>query len=89
MPVLAEATALGDDLHQRNVGAMHALLRGLGDLDDEPRRWLLGNPQHALNYAMASAKLALDAARGAEGSTVVTAISRNGFVVRHSAGLYR
>lgn len=80
LPVIQEAVALGDDVHQRNVGGMHALVRALDQLDPEARGWLLDNPQHALNYAMASAKLALDAARGVAASSIVTAISRNGDV---------
>jgi len=78
MPLLAEAVLLGDDVHQRNVGGMAAFTRALPSLDNTARAWLLGNPQHFLNYAMASAKLALDRANGIAGSSVVTAIARNG-----------
>ena len=78
LPIIAEAVALGDDVHQRNVGGMMAFIRGLGDLDAAVRAWLFANPQHALNYAMAAAKLALDRAEGTAGSSVITALSRNG-----------
>lgn len=80
LPIIAEAVSLGDDVHQRNVGGIYSLVRALDRLDAEARGWLLDNPQHALNYAMASAKLALDAARGIKSSSIVTAISRNGDV---------
>lgn len=80
LPLIAEAVSLGDDVHQRNVGGVYALARALDRLDPEVRGWLLDNPQYALNYAMASAKLALDAARGIASSSIVTAISRNGDV---------
>ena len=78
LPLIAEGVALGDDVHQRNVGGMYAFVRQLSELETSVRTWLLGNPQHFLNYAMACAKLALDRAHGIPGSTIVTAISRNG-----------
>ncbi|HTJ92399.1 MAG TPA: DUF1116 domain-containing protein, partial [Pararobbsia sp.] len=52
----------------------------LARLENPVRSWLLDNPQHFLNYAMAAAKLALDRAQGVVGSSIVTAISRNGSV---------
>ena len=78
LPIIAEGVALGDDVHQRNIGGMAGFVRALGDLDGGLRGWLFANPQHALNYAMAAAKLALDQAEGVAGSSLVTAISRNG-----------
>ena len=78
LPLLARAIELGDDVHQRNVAGMLGFLASLGPLDAVVRDWLAGNPQHALNYAMASAKLCLDRARGVAGSSVVTALTRNG-----------
>jgi hypothetical protein len=78
LPLIAEGVALGDDTHQRNVGGMYAFARHLPGIEATVRSWLLGNPQHFLNYAMAAAKLALDQAEGIEHSTIVTAISRNG-----------
>jgi hypothetical protein len=77
-PLVADGVALGDDVHQRNIGGMMAFIRALGDLDASIRRWLFANPQHFLNYAMAAAKLALDRADGVAGSSIVTAITRNG-----------
>lgn len=78
LPILAEAIALGDDVHQRNVGGHLVLLRSLPQLDPATRIFLADHPQFFLNFAMASAKLVLDGWRGQPGSSLVTAISRNG-----------
>jgi hypothetical protein len=78
LPILAEAIALGDDVHQRNVGGHLVLLRSLPRLDPVTRIFLADHPQFFLNFAMASAKLILDGWRGLPGSSLVTAISRNG-----------
>jgi hypothetical protein len=78
LPILAEAIALGDDVHQRNVGGLLVLLRALPMLDAKTRIFLADHPQFFLNFAMASAKLVLDGWSGVAGSTLVTAISRNG-----------
>jgi Protein of unknown function (DUF1116) len=79
LPLIADGVALGDDVHQRNVGGMYGFVRHLTELENPVRAWLLDNPQHFLNYAMAAAKLALDRAQGIAGSSIVTAIARNGF----------
>lgn len=78
LPLVADGVAQGDDVHQRNVGGMAAFIRALPDLDPTVRSWLFANPQHFLNYAMAAAKLCLDRAEGVAGSTLVTALTRNG-----------
>jgi hypothetical protein len=78
LPILAEAVALGDDVHQRNVGGQLVLLRSLPRLDPVTRIFLADHPQFFLNFAMASAKLVLDGWSGIAGSSLVTAISRNG-----------
>jgi hypothetical protein len=80
LPLISEGVSLGDDVHQRNVGGMYAFVRSLVEIDHSLQTWLLGNPQHVLNYAMAAAKLALDQARSIALSSIVTAISRNGHV---------
>ncbi|HEY9215329.1 MAG TPA: DUF1116 domain-containing protein [Ancylobacter sp.] len=80
LPLVARGVELGDDVHQRNVGGMLAFLAALPDLPGDVRAWMADHPQHFLNYAMASAKLSLDQARGTVSSSVVTAISRNGLV---------
>jgi hypothetical protein len=78
LPLIALAAAMGDDTHQRNVAGMFAFLAHLKPLPAEIHAWLASHPQHFLNYAMAAAKMCLDRARGIAGSTVVTAITRNG-----------
>lgn len=78
LPILAEAIALGDDVHQRNVGGHLVFLRSLPHLDAAARIFLADHPQFFLNFAMASAKLILDGWRGMPGCSLVTAISRNG-----------
>jgi hypothetical protein len=78
LPLIAQGLKLGDDIHQRNVGAMYAFTAALQGLSTDVRSWLLSNPQHFLNYAMAAAKVSLERACGIEGATIVTAISRNG-----------
>lgn len=78
LPLVADGVAQGDDVHQRNVGGMAAFVRALPDLDPAVRSWLFSNPQHFLNYAMAAAKLCLDQADGVAGSSLVTALTRNG-----------
>lgn len=77
-PLVAQGVGQGDDVHQRNVGGMAAFIAALDELPTAIRHWLAATPQHFLNYAMASAKLSLDRARGVAGSTIVTALSRNG-----------
>lgn len=80
LPLVRQGVELGDDVHQRNVGGMLSFLAALPSLDGAIRGWLATHPQHFLNYAMASAKLCLDRAKGVAGSSLVTAISRNGTV---------
>lgn len=77
-PLVAQGLQLGDDTHQRNIGGMAAFLAALPDLPAPVRAWLSGAPQHFLNYAMAAAKLSLDAGAGVAGSRIVTALTRNG-----------
>lgn len=78
LPLVAAGVNLGDDVHQRNVGGMMGFIRALPSLEPDVRSWLFDNPQNFLNYAMASAKLTLDCAEGIAGSSIVTAITRNG-----------
>ena len=78
LPLVRTAGEMGDDTHQQNVAGMYALLAHLKPLPVEIHAWLASHPQHFLNYAMAAAKMCLDRGRGVAGSTVVTAITRNG-----------
>ena len=87
-PLIARGLAMGDEMHQRNVACTSLLLRAiasslagaaaspfsLGRSFD----FIAGNDQFFLNVAMAMGKSILDPARGIEGSSVVTAMARNG-----------
>lgn len=87
--VMAQALAMGDEMHQRNVAASLQFYKQLcGEIQEtingkpyarEVVEFLVKkNDQFFLNLAMASAKSIMDAARNIEKSTVVTALSRNG-----------
>jgi hypothetical protein len=86
-PLMAQALAMGDELHQRNVAASLLFLRALlpalvreasgpalGRLVD----FVAGNDQFFLNLAMAAAKAAADPLAGVPGATIVSAMARNG-----------
>ena len=86
-PLMAQALLMGDEMHQRNVAASSLLARALLPplCEDAPKAGLArvvafvcGNDQFFLNLAMAAAKAATDPLIGLEGSTVVTAMARNG-----------
>ncbi len=87
--VMAQALAMGDEMHQRNVAASLQFYKQLcGEIQDvvngkpyahEVIEFLVKkNDQFFLNLAMASSKSIMDAARNVKKSTVVTALSRNG-----------
>ena len=85
---IAQALAMGDELHQRNIAgsALFArtfapqLSRVVEDRGSLNRilDFVTGNEQWFLNLAMAAGKAIMDPVRDIEGSTVVTAMSRNG-----------
>ena len=86
--LIARGLSMGDEMHQRNVGCTSLLLRALAPalaraVDDRDRlaglfEFIGGNDQFFLNVAMAMGKAIMDPVRGIEGSSVVTAMSRNG-----------
>ncbi len=86
--ILAQMLQMGDEAHNRNRAGTLMLLRDLGpamvtsgaDVADvaEAVRFIGGNDHFFLNLAMPACKLALDAARGIDGSTMVVAMARNG-----------
>lgn len=86
--ILTQMLQMGDEAHNRNRAGTLMLLRDLGpalvessaDAKDvaDAMRFVGGNDHFFLNIAMPAAKLALDAARGIEGSTMVVAMARNG-----------
>ena len=87
-PLVARGLTMGDEMHQRNVGCSSLLLRALApelsrnvhDRDEltEMLAFIGSNDQFFLNVAMVLAKAIMDPVRNIEGSSVVTAMSRNG-----------
>lgn len=86
--ILTQMLQMGDEAHNRNRAGTLMLLRDLapamvdsgertGDIA-ESLRFVGGNDHFFLNLAMPACKLALDAARGIEASTMVVAMARNG-----------
>ena len=86
--LIAQAVQMGDECHNRNRAASALLVKALApalagaDLPAAERRRILtfagGNEHFFLNLAMAAAKTACDAAHGVAGSSLVTAMARNG-----------
>lgn len=87
--IMAQALAMGDEMHQRNIAASLIFYKNIvGDLQDvingrEDARDIVEflvskNDQFFLNVAMAASKSIMDAARDIPYSTLVTAMSRNG-----------
>jgi hypothetical protein len=86
--ILTQMLQMGDEAHNRNRAGTLMLLRDLAPamVDSgaasadvaESLRFVGGNDHFFLNLAMPACKLALDAARGIKGSTMVVAMARNG-----------
>ncbi|TMB56771.1 MAG: DUF1116 domain-containing protein [Chloroflexi bacterium] len=85
--ITAQALQMGDEGHNRNVAATSLLVRSLAPTlvrtstaadATAALDFLRGNDHFFLNLSMAACKASLDAAHGIPGSTVVTAMSRNG-----------
>ena len=87
-PLMAQALHMGDEVHNRNVAASSLLLRAVlpallesGSAQNrvaETVRFITGNDHFFLNLSMAACKAMLDAAHGVPGSSMVTAMARNG-----------
>jgi hypothetical protein len=87
-PLIARGLTMGDEMHQRNVACSSLLLRQLapalartaqgGDDLAACLDFIGRNDQFFLNIAMAMGKALTDPARDIAGSTVVTAMCRNG-----------
>ena len=86
--ILTQMLQMGDEAHNRNRAGTLMLMRDLApamvesgtstsDVADA-LRFIGGNDHFFLNLAMPACKLALDAARGIDGSTMVVAMARNG-----------
>jgi hypothetical protein len=86
--IIAQALQMGDDGHNRNRAATSLLLRRLGPAlieGDGPQqeradvfRFVESNDHFMLNLVMAAGKLGVDAAAAEAGSSLVTAMARNG-----------
>ena len=87
-PLMAQALLMGDEVHNRNAAASGLLLRRLAsalvrsgeavDKISEVLDFIAGNEHFFLNLSMAACKLMLDSAHGIAGSSMVTAMARNG-----------
>jgi hypothetical protein len=87
-PLMAQALHMGDEVHNRNTAATSLLLKLLAPaiLKSKAARedaaavvgFIAGNDHFFLNISMAACKAMLDAARGVAGSSMVTAMARNG-----------
>ena len=87
-PLMAQALHMGDEVHNRNAAASSLLIKKLvpallrsgapaGELATAIE-FIAGNDHFFLNISMAACKAMLDAAHGINGSSVVTAMARNG-----------
>ncbi len=89
-PIMAQGLAMGDELHMRNIATTSLILKKFaysigkyaGEHAADVLRFIsVGNDQFFLNLAMGANKLAADMTDGVKGSTIVTAIARNGVEV--------
>jgi hypothetical protein len=86
--IIARGLTMGDEMHQRNVGCSSLFLRALAPALAETvadraelskaLTFMGGNDQFFLNIAMVLGKAIMDPVRDIEGSSIVTAMSRNG-----------
>lgn len=87
-PLIAQALHMGDEVHNRNSAASALFLKklissllktGASSADIAAVvDFIAGNDHFFLNLSMAACKSMLDAAHGVPGSSMVTAMSRNG-----------
>jgi hypothetical protein len=87
-PLIAQALHMGDECHNRNAAASSLLLKKLVPAALESKAphsqlaqalsFIAGNDHFFLNLSMATCKAMLDAAHGFAGSSLVTAMARNG-----------
>lgn len=95
--LVARGLTMGDEMHQRNVACSSLILRELAlalartsedaQVLERAIAFIGGNEQFFLNVAMAMGKAVMDPVMDIPGSSVVTAMSRNGtdFGIRVSA----
>jgi hypothetical protein len=87
-PLMAQALAMGDEVHNRNAAATALLFKRIApalvgggvaqDAAAATLAFLAGNDHFFLNLSMAACKAMLDAAHGVERSSLVTVMARNG-----------
>jgi hypothetical protein len=87
-PIIAQALNMGDEMHNRHGAATGQLLKRLAPALVRSAapiahvaavlEFVAGNDHFFLNLAMPACKLMLDAAHGVAGSSMVTAMCRNG-----------
>ncbi|MBX3331783.1 MAG: DUF1116 domain-containing protein [Nitrospira sp.] len=87
-PMMAQALHMGDEVHNRNAAASALFLKRLISALLKTRTpsadvaaavdFIAGNDHFFLNLSMAACKAMLDAAHGVPGSSMVTAMARNG-----------
>lgn len=87
-PLMAQALHMGDEIHNRNNAATSLLFKALipgifhSSATDETKEkvieFITKNDHFFLNISMAACKAMADAAHGFAGSSLVTAMSRNG-----------
>ena len=87
-PLMAQALNMGDEVHNRNAAATALFFKRLAPALIEaevPRAdaaatlaFIAGNDHFFLNLSMAACKAMCDAAAGVAGSSMVTAMARNG-----------
>ena len=86
--LMAQALHMGDEVHNRNIAAsslfLKRLISALLKTDTPPADiaaavdFIAGNDHFFLNLSMTACKAMLDAAHGVPGSSMVTAMARNG-----------
>ena len=87
-PMMAQALHMGDEVHNRNAAASSLFLKRLISALLKTRtpaadiaavvEFIAGNDHFFLNLSMAACKAMTDAAHGVQGSSMVTAMARNG-----------
>ena len=87
-PLIARGLSMGDEMHQRNVACSGLFLRAVAaaitKINSDTRKisevldFISANDQFHLNIAMAMGKAIMDPVSHIEGSSIVTAMSRNG-----------
>ncbi|MDX6678318.1 MAG: hypothetical protein QOE31_2370, partial [Solirubrobacteraceae bacterium] len=77
----ARSLELGDECHHRTEAGTGLIADALAPLSGEVDGFIRANGQFFLNVAMVFCKLALVCADGVEGSSLVTAVARNGVEV--------